>query len=212
MLRLSEALRVDVHSGLIAASNVGELEVVLSALQAPRISLRDAMPDLPSEPGLYAIHGDELAWDQLRLEMPTEDRPLYVGKAEDSLVTRDLLTHFGDGRTGSSTVRRSFAALLRTTLSLSGMPRNPDKPGHFDKYGLSLADDTKLTRWMRDRLEIAVWRKDAARPLVDIEADVLRRWNPAINIAGVDHPSKSFLQAERKVMADQARAWRRPSA
>ncbi|MGQ0825477.1 MAG: GIY-YIG nuclease family protein [Actinomycetota bacterium] len=158
-------------------------------------------------PGLYAIYGDDLAWAELRLEMPREDLPLYVGKAEDSMVKRDLDTHFGDGRAGSSTVRRSFAALLRTQLSLSGMPRNPAKPGYFSSYGLSPADDVKLTRWMRERLAIAVWPTDASRALVDIEADVLRRWNPAINIAGVTHRWRLFLQAERKVMANQARAW-----
>jgi hypothetical protein len=103
-------------------------------------------------------------------------------------------------------VRRSFAALLRKHLSLTGVPRNLANPGHFGNYGLSPADDERLTRWMRDRLEIAVWPTDAHRALVDLETEVLRRWNPPINIAKVQHPSRPFLQAERKVMADQARA------
>lgn len=192
----------------LTVSSVAQLEDVLMALQAPRISLRDALRELPPKPGLYAIHGDELTWTQLRLAPPPDDRPLYVGKAEDSLVKRDLETHFGDGRTGSSTVRRSFAALLRSELSLLGMPRNPQKPGYFSSYGLSPADDAKLTRWMRDRLEIAVWPTDGSRALADIESDVLRRWNPAINITGVDHRWRSFLQAQRKVMAEQAKAWK----
>jgi hypothetical protein len=140
--------------------------------------------------------------------MPADDLPLYVGKAEDSFVKRDLETHFGDGRTGSSTVRRSFAALLRTELSLTGRPRNPDKPGYFANYGLSPVDDAKLTRWMRDRLAIAVWPSDGSRALIDIETEVLRRWNSAINIKGVDHRWRTFLKAQRSVMADQARAWR----
>lgn len=189
-------------------ASLADLGDVLSALHAPRFSLRDALPELPTKPGLYAIHGDELAWTQLQLDLPSEDLPLYVGKAEDSMVKRDLDTHFGDGRTGSSTVRRSFAALLRTELSLSGMPRNPEKPGYFSNYGLSPADDAKLTRWMRDRLEIAVWPTDGSRALADIETDVLRRWNPAINISGVDHRWRSFLKAQRKVMAEQAKAWK----
>jgi hypothetical protein len=188
--------------------SVADLSAVLSALQQPRFALRDALPTLPSRPGLYAIYGDDPAWVDLRLGTPQADTPLYVGKAEDSLAQRDLDTHFGDGRTGSSTVRRSFAALLRQSLSLAGRPRNPAKPGYFSNYGLSPTDDAKLTRWMRDHLELAVWPSDGSRPLSAIEADVLRRWNAPININGVQPQWVSLLRAERRVMADQARAWR----
>lgn len=186
---------------------MADLLTVLSSLSAPRHPLRGTLPDIPSKPGLYAIYGDAEAWSALGLGPMIADLPLYVGKAEDSLASRDLQTHFGNGRTGSSTVRRSFAALLRTTLGLSGMPRNPNKPGHFSNYGLSPADDAKLTDWMRSRLAIAVWASDGVRPLVDIEAEVLRRLNPPLNILGVDHKWKARLQAQRGVMADQARAW-----
>jgi hypothetical protein len=84
---------------------------------------------------------------------------LYVGKAEDSLASRDLKTHFGDGRTGQSTVRRSFAALLHDTLGLPGFPRNIDTPAYFSNYGLSASDDATLTTWMREHLRLAVWPK-----------------------------------------------------
>ena len=183
------------------------METVLQALRAPRLSLRDAMQALPASPGLYAIYGDESAWSQLHLA-PAADMPLYVGKAEDSLVARDLRTHFGDGRTGSSTVRRSFAALLRDELSLRAIPRNPAMPQHFDRYGLSPSDDAKLTSWMRERLQIAVWVSDGEERLVKVETAVLRRWNPPINIAKVAHEWRGNLQAQRKVMADEARGWR----
>jgi len=74
------------------------------------------------------------------------NRPLYVGKAENSLVARDVKTHFGDGRTGQSTVRRSFAALLHDELGLRGVPRNTAKPGYYANYGLSAPHDAVLTR------------------------------------------------------------------
>ena len=76
---------------------------------------------------------------QLGLGTPPDSRPLYVGKAEDSLVARDLRQHFTDGRTGSSTLRRSIAALLHDSMGLRGIPRNPQKPGYFSNYGLSPA-------------------------------------------------------------------------
>ncbi len=187
---------------------MAELDAIILALQFPRVSLRTSLPGLPARPGLYAIYGDNQAWTDLALGEGNQQLPLYVGKAEDSLVTRDLNTHFGNGRTGSSTARRSFAALLREKLALSGRPRNPSKPGYFSNFGLSPADDEKLTLWMRARLEIAAWPDDSFRSLADIEADVLRRWNPPINISGVNHRWRATLQAKRAVMAEQARAWR----
>src|SRR5579859_3831532 len=75
--------------------------------------LASAEMRVPDRPGLYAIYGESRTWRELGLGAPPDGRPLYLGKAEDSLASRDLKTHFGDGRTGQSTVRRSFAALLR---------------------------------------------------------------------------------------------------
>jgi len=185
-----------------------DIDVVLAALDSPRHRLLLSLPGIPAKPGLYAIYGGEKAWAGLGLGAEIPDLPFYVGKAEDSLVSRDLRTHFGDGRTGSSTVRRSFAALLRDSLQLRATPRNTAKPGYYSNFGLSPEDDAKLTTWMRANLEIAVWLHDFSRPLIDIERDVLHRLNPPINIASVNHKWKSRLQAERSVMADQAPAWR----
>jgi hypothetical protein len=56
-------------------------------------------------------------------------------------------------------VRRSFAALLHDELGLRGIPRNTAKPGYYSNYGLSAAHDAVLTRWMRERLMLAVWSK-----------------------------------------------------
>lgn len=173
----------------------------------PRFSLRGALPSLPDAAGLYAIHGSDAVWEALRLGEPVPHLPLYVGKAEDSLVTRDLKTHFGNGRTGSSTVRRTFAALLRADLGFVGVPRNPAKPGHFSNYGLSPTDDIRLTDWMRTHLEIAVWVTDRIQPLGEIERDVLCRLNPPLNIQGVDHRWRARVQECRAAMAAEARAW-----
>jgi hypothetical protein len=135
-----------------------------------------------------------------------------VGKSEDDLVTRDLKTHFAIERgdrstTGSSTVRRSFAALLREPLELSGVPRNKSKPGHFSNYALEDYADGRLTDWMHKYLTIAVWPKPAGLglTLTEVEKRVLQRWGPPLNLTHVPAPLQQ-LRSARAVMAAEARA------
>lgn len=189
----------------------GDLDsVVREALRALAAEharpIAKAAEHVPRRPGLYAIHAGRKVWLELVLGEPPDERPLYLGKAEASLVSRDLDTHFGDGRTGSST-RRSFAALLRQPLGFEGRPRNPAKPARPSNYGLSPAHDRKLTAWMRDKLSLAVWPKpnDCPFALVDIEHRLLQMLLPPLNLAGVLTSWTSTVKAARKVMADQAR-------
>jgi hypothetical protein len=101
----------------------------IAALTFPRhtiaICLAGAVPD---QPGLYAMYGNASVWRVLELGEPPDDRPLYVGKAEDSLAARDLNAHFATGATGRSSPRRSFAALLATELRLIAIPRRAANP------------------------------------------------------------------------------------
>ncbi|MQA92620.1 MAG: hypothetical protein GEU90_20755 [Gemmatimonas sp.] len=184
-------------------------EDAIAALSGARARLlRDQIGKVPARPGLYAIYGHDV-WEELGLGEPPDDRPLYVGKAEDSLATRDIKTHFGEGRTGQSTVRRSFAALLAKKLDLHGMPRNPDNPGHFSNYGLSPRDDRRLTDWMKEHLRLAAWPKprECEVPLIDIEREVLARLEPPLNLKDVITPWAAMIKAARKSLADEARAW-----
>jgi hypothetical protein len=162
---------------------------------------------LPKSPGLYAIYGPPSTWSQLGLGNPENERPLYVGKSESNLRDRDLRTHFGDGRTGSSTVRRSFAALLRESLGLRAKPRNPAKPDHFDRYALSPTDDAKLTQWMYEHLAIAVWANHGfPDTLAEVEKYILKAWSPPLNLVHVV-PTRltALVKSARSTMADEAR-------
>ncbi|CAN5520866.1 hypothetical protein BH24ACT4_BH24ACT4_04440 [soil metagenome] len=87
------------------------LDDALAALAAPGVAFHQAMTEVPPQPGLYAFHAGAPAWNQLGLGEPPDDRPLYVGKSERSMASRDVGTHFASGKTGSSTLRRSLAAL-----------------------------------------------------------------------------------------------------
>jgi hypothetical protein len=111
----------------------------IAALSKAGSSSTHAKKTLPDAAGLYAIHGDPEVWEELGLGAPPDSRPLYVGKAEDSLVSRDLKTHFTSGKTGSSTLRRSLAGLVANELDLHARPRNPANPERFANYGLAEA-------------------------------------------------------------------------
>lgn len=185
----------------------------MRALAGPGHTIPDAPDHIPHAPGLYAVHAEPATWRALGLEERDSQIPLYVGKSEDDLVTRDLKTHFAIGwgnrsTTGSSTVRRSFAALLREPLKLSGVPRNKSKPGHFSNYALEDDADNRLTDWMQKHLTIAVWLKPAGLnlTLTEVEKRILRRWGPPLNLTHVSAPLQQ-LRSARAVMAAEARAW-----
>lgn len=188
------------------------LNVVIQSLSASRCPISEAAVFLPDSPGLYAIHSSKEVWTLLGLAHRAEV-PLYVGKAEDSLVSRDLNTHFAVGpetapKTGSSTVRRSFAALLRGPLNLKGVPRNKSKPGYFAHYGLEDEADARLTQWMQSHLTLAYWRRppNLQCKLADVEKAVLKKWDPPVNLQ--NSPTKlPRLVAEREKMKIEARAW-----
>jgi hypothetical protein len=184
---------------------VPAIDDVFDALAGPGIVLAGAEDQPPSAAGLYAIYGDQMVWKALRLGVPPDRRPLYVGKAEDSLAVRDLRTHFGDGRTGSSTVRRSFAALLREPLKLAAQPRNPEKPERFANYGLPPEHDARLTAWMRQHLRLAIWATDHRATLGGIEVAVLAAWRPPLNLKDVVTPWQAQVKVARAMMAAEAR-------
>lgn len=188
------------------------VDCAIATLIENRWAIVEAGANVPPTPGLYAIYGDEQAWADLSLTAAT-DRPLYVGKAEDSLVSRDLNGHFATtpgsvARTGSSTVRRSFAALLHEQLSLRAVPRNLNKPGHFANYGLADGGDDRLTEWMHQRLMLAMWAAPAGMnsTLDAVETAVIRHFVPPINLA--KNPSKlQTLSRARAHMAAEAASW-----
>lgn len=171
-------------------------------------ALPEIEPLVPSQPGLYAVNGSASVWRALGLDEPGGPRPLYVGKAERSLAARDIRTHFLDGRTGSSTLRRSLAALLREELGLRALPRNPENLGTVASFALSPKDDRELTRWMRSNLRLAAWAPADTTTLREVERAVLKRLDPPLNLQGVSAtPERKKLRAARAAMFAEAKAW-----
>lgn len=162
----------------------------------------------PSRPGLYAVYGSAAVWQVLGLGDPPDARPLYVGKAERSLSSRDVGTHFGfaggagNSITGSSTLRRSLSALLRAELDFRGRYRNPANPGKPANYGLSRDHDAALSNWMRNNLLATYWvMTTSVVPLGDVETVVLNRLKPPLNLQKVSHEWTAQVKHARSLMA-----------
>lgn len=173
-----------VGRGDVAVWVASRLPAVLAALAEPRLRLTDARERVPNTPGLYAMYGSAETWRALGLGDPPDDRPLYVGKAEQSLVTRDLDQHFSTGTTGHSSPRRSYAALLAANLELVACPRrwpNPE-PKKFHCYSLQADSDERLTRWMLIHLRLAVWPCRTPLCLDKLETAVLLELKPPLNL------------------------------
>jgi hypothetical protein len=189
------------------------IDEACDSLMRTQLAIRDAPQVVEPVPGLYAIHAPEACWDELGLEH-RKATPLYVGKSESSLVGRDLGQHFAidpsiKTQTGSSTVRRSFAALLREPLQLHGVPRNRDKPAHFSNFGLEPEADQRLTRWMHSRLRLAVWPMPSELTLDElgvVEVGAIRKWVPPLNIRDNPAPLRRLRNA-RAIMAAEAKYW-----
>ncbi|MCY7286694.1 MAG: hypothetical protein LH624_00175 [Cryobacterium sp.] len=181
------------------------------ALAGERHRREGAAEFVAKQAGLYAFYGDERAWSELQLSPACDDQPLYVGKAEKSLNGRDVGTHFATGKTGSSTVRRSLAALLASELDLRPVPRNPAKPDGSSNFALELAGDQRLTDWMERRLFLATWVKPDGVILDEVETAVVGKLRPPLNLDKVGEP-RERLRKTRKHMADISRAWQPESA
>lgn len=160
----------------------------------------------PKGRGLYAISEVTPSC----VEAGTLDAPvgpgglLYVGKAEKSLTRRDVRQHFGIGKTGRSTVRRSFAALLRDELGLVPVPRatasaTSTAPATFALTGES---DLRLTTWMTEHLALRVWTPPSNVVLAAVEREVIGDLNPPLNLTHAG--PRPLLKVVRKAMVAAA--------
>jgi hypothetical protein len=211
--RVTTAARSGLEVRATPAPDIDELvETVRAALGGPGLPIDETLAGaVPDRRGLYAIYASAPAWRELGLGDPPDDRPLYVGKAEDSLVSRDLNTHFATGKTGRSSARRSLAALLADELELIAMPRRPTnpEPSKWTHYALEDPGDGRLTNWMRAHLTLAVWAGPPGTRLPTVELEAMRAWLPPLNLTSVTTPWTAQIKAARAVLAQQAKQWAR---
>jgi hypothetical protein len=177
------------------------------------------LADLPAKPGLYALWPvGPSALEDLGLEDvdgldPLMSRPLYLGKAEDSLVKRVAGKHFVSGDTGHSTVRRTLASLL----GLEAVPRRSGIVSPTPKqmltmtanFDLTRTDDDLLTAWMADNLivraAVSYWN-----PLRGLELEVGAVLMPALDLdrppMWFPNPWRDFASSARRETQSRLRA------
>lgn len=150
------------------------VDAALRLLTGPPVALDVAVKRLARGSGVYAWWAAPSVLPDLPGPPNDSDpsrRMLYLGRAT-SLRGRILRNHLR--RSGSSTLRRTLAGLLvsegfRTTWT--------------DRVVLVPEDEARLTAWMHENLRLT-WAEDAEP--ADIEAELVRRLHPPLNVHGVD--------------------------
>jgi hypothetical protein len=184
------------------------LQTAFRDLSHPRHALTTEASQLPDHPGLFAVYGAPETWLHLGLDAPGGDPPLYVGKTEARGLGHGSSVHFRAGRTAHSTMRRSFAALLRDALNLRGVPRNPSEPDRPAHFGLSAEQDAQLDAWLLPRLQIALWAAPpACADVAALEVAVIARWTPPLNLKPGTTTWRPMVTRARARMANDVRDW-----
>ncbi|MCL1975509.1 MAG: hypothetical protein FWG61_05030 [Firmicutes bacterium] len=138
-------------------------EEILSRLEEPQEAIING---LNRGNGIYfvAYTGTELGGGSLWGEQ--KPRVVFIGQSK-----YNSSRHFQSGTTGSSTIRRSLAALLANKLELVSLPRSTDEEDNdrYDNYMLDPKSEDKLTEWMRDNFTLAFYEVSE-----DIVGDTLK--------------------------------------
>ena len=154
----------------------------------------------PSRPGIYGIFlkpSSEFPY------VASKNGLLYIGST-GNLSSREYEDHFQSGSSGFSTLRRSFGAILKNTLSLIAIPRGTgNADSNYACYRFTDEGERKLTEWMRNSLEVAILPIDTEHE--KIEKELIKKYIPILCIKGCQSPYKEELKVLRKKCADEAR-------
>jgi len=171
------------------------MDSVLADLRSLPVPLSEARTAVPAKPGLYAWWGRFGALPGISgPRHPTVDLQLfYVGIAPNGTASKSTLRSrmVGDhirGTTGSSTLRRSLAALLSEQQGWQS--RWTTRPVLVNR------DELALSEWMGEKLQLT-WTEHP-EPWT-VEAEVIAELEPPLNQADNQaHPLYGYVQEARK--------------
>jgi len=190
------------------ASTAAELRAAIRALDtaAVRVPARDWPDGLArlDHPGLYSWWVDDAGAVELSDGLGHRVQPgrIYAGqtgatkwpsgKAGAATLAGRIGGNHLRGRIRGSTFRLNVASCLARPLALvRTAPRQLDSPS-----------EARLSGWMRDHLEVAVFPVADRDPLGDLEHRVLRKLDPPLNLDGMPPtPLRSDLTRRRARLA-----------
>ncbi len=159
-------------------------------------------------PGIYAVffHGVDFPFNSYK---PKPSEIIYIGKTESSQKSRDKNTHFATGKTGSSTLRKTFGAFLRESKGLKPIPRGQsdiDK-GRTSHFKFANKSEEIITQWMQNNLGLSFFEYDWPKDEIDaLETKLIANLIPILNIdkKNPDNPYLLNIKALRKRCCDIA--------
>jgi hypothetical protein len=145
-----------------------------------------AISKFSDKPGIYAVVfiGDIFPLESARNSVQFE-QIIYIGKTEDSQLVRDFNTHFKNGKSGSSTLRRTIGAILLNRLALRPVPRSYTEKNErrFTNYRFDAESEEKITHWMNVNLALAYWEYSGnVSELKGIEDKIIDTLKPILNL------------------------------
>jgi hypothetical protein len=201
-----EKVRADIVTNKRSVAHIVS-DLIGSPVAIPDARKPEAQGGLPDEPGFYAWWTTSGAIPGVpEAPHPSEEELdlFYIGisprdaNSSRSIRARVLKDHIG-GNIGSSTFRKTLAALLREELDLH--PRETTT-----RIVLPKADNDRLSAWQRRHLRLT-WAL-TAEPW-STEDEVIKAMSPPVNLASnSSHPFYSTLSSARKGLGEAVRRGR----
>lgn len=166
------------------------------------------------KPGIYAIgynNSDPFPLPSAK-DMIKKGTIIYIGKTESSQVKRDEKTHFCNGGTKNSTLRRSLGAILREELQLTPIPRSYTEKTEmrFTNYCFDDLGEKLLSEWMKNDISLSFWEFDGSIDELEIiEIDIIQKLVPILNLKNNNNnPWKKEIMTLRKICSELAKQYR----
>ena len=143
------------------------------------------LKEFSDNPGIYAVGQNMDCFPfPIKESVVRKGDIIYIGKTEKSQRSRDAQTHFTNGKTGSSTLRRSLGAILLQELELTPIPRSYTETKMRD-YKFIRESEEKLTQWMINNLSLSFYEiLDGKKVIRELEKQVIITLSPVLNIQG----------------------------
>lgn len=176
-------------------------EVVYRRLWSARGAFPEA-PDVPNEPGVYAVWFSEKAWTQLSISSSRQGLA-YIGVGDPSLRRR-YREEWRPKNSGRSSPRRTLGAVLARDLALVPRPR-PDRDSNRGAryYVFGTEGEARLTRWLEEHATFASYATEEAKA-GDVETDLILASSPPLNLTKWSNPLRQALRDARRVMEVKA--------